>query len=172
MKCFSLTSLALFLAIAGACSKDNQGTETAAKSATDSEATPTTIPAMEVYQQFGKGLMSGTDKWKDYIAADITFVGPVDQVEGKDAFITLNETFFPSVRGSSLKQVVANENWVVTQLDLQVAMHSGKTITLEMSEWYEIKKGKIQSVTIYYDATEYRAEGGCIGSKPHTAGQH
>lgn len=115
---------------------------------------------MEVFQAFGQGMMSGTDSWKEYIADDIKFVGPVDQVNGKDAFIKLNESFMPAIRGNNMKQAIESGNWVITQLEMQVAMESGKTITLDMCEWYEIKDGKIQSMKIYYDAEEFRKEMG------------
>lgn len=40
--------------------------------------------AMEVFQAFGQGMMSGTDLWKEYIADNIKFIGPVDRVNGKN----------------------------------------------------------------------------------------
>ena len=115
---------------------------------------------MEVFQAFGQGMMSGTDAWQDYIADDIVFDGPVDQVKGKEAFIELNKAFMPAIRGNKMKQAVESGNYVITQIEMQVAMESGKTITLDMCEWYEIKDGKIQSMKIYYDAQEFRKEMG------------
>ena len=116
--------------------------------------------AMEVFQAFGQGMMSGTDSWKEHIADDMKFIGPVDQVNGKDAFAKLNESFMPTIRGNTMKQIAESGNFVITQVEMQVAMESGKTITLDMTEWYEIKDGKIQSIKVYYDADEYRKEGG------------
>ena len=43
-------------------------------------------------------------------------------------------------------------------LEIDVAMPSGKTITLDMNEWYEVRNGKIQSIKVYYDAEEFRKE--------------
>lgn len=116
--------------------------------------------ALEVFQAFGQGMMSGTDVWQDYIADDIKFIGPVDQVNGKKAFVELNKAFMPAIRGNQMKQAVESGNFVITQIEMQVAMQSGKTITLNMSEWYEIKDGKIQSLKVYYDADEFRKEMG------------
>jgi ketosteroid isomerase-like protein len=59
-----------------------------------------------------------------------------------------------------MKNVVESGNYVITQLEMQVAMESGKVITLDMCEWYEIKDGKIQSIKIYYDADEFIKEMG------------
>ena len=62
------------------------------------------------------------------------------------------------VRGNRLKKAVEVDGYVVTQVEIDVAMPSGKTITLDMNEWYEIKQGKIQSIKVYYDAEEFRKE--------------
>lgn len=113
---------------------------------------------IEVFQAFGQGMMSGTGSWKEVISDDITFTGPAAQTRGKAEFIQLNEGFLQMVRGNSMKQVAQSGDYVITQVEIQVAMPSGKTITLDMSEWYEVRDGKIQSIKVYYDAEEFRKE--------------
>ncbi len=113
---------------------------------------------MEVFQAFGQGMMSGTDSWKEVISGDIIFTGPVDQVKGLEAFAKLNENFMPMIRGNEMKQAVETGNFVITQMEMDVSMPSGKIIKLDMSEWYEIKDDKIQSIKVYYDAEEFRKE--------------
>src|SRR5258705_13997257 len=105
---------------------------------------------MEVFQAFGQGLMSGTDSWKDAVAENVVFTGPVDQVKGLAAFAKLNADFMPMVRGNEMKQVVEAGNFVITQTTFDVAMPTGKVIKLDMSEWYEIKDNKIQSIKVFY----------------------
>ena len=113
---------------------------------------------MQVVHGFGAGMASGTDSWKQFIAEDITFNGPAAQVSGIQAFIELNEGFMSMVRGNRMNKAVEVDNYVITQVEIDVAMPSGKTITLDMSEWYETKDGKIQSIKVYYDAEEFRKE--------------
>lgn len=113
---------------------------------------------MQVFQAFGEGMMSGTDSWKEVISDDITFNGPAAQVSGLNAFVHLNEGFKSMVRGNRMIKAVAVEDYVVTQVEIDVAMPSGKTITLDMNEWYEIKDEKIHSIKVYYDAEEFRKE--------------
>ena len=113
---------------------------------------------MQVFQAFGEGMMSGTDSWKEVLSKDITFHGPAAQANGLEAFIGLNEGFMNMVRGNRMKKAVEVEDFVITQVEVDVAMPSGKTITLDMNEWYEIKNGKIQSIKVYYDAEEFRKE--------------
>ena len=113
---------------------------------------------MQVVQGFGAGMTSGTDSWKQFIAENITFDGPAAQVSGIQDFIDLNEGFMSMVRGNRMNKAVEVDNYVITQVEIDVAMPSGKTITLDMSEWYETKDGKIQSIKVYYDAEEFRKE--------------
>ena len=113
---------------------------------------------MQVVQGFGAGMASGTDSWKQFIAENITFNGPAAQVSGIQAFIQLNEGFMSMVRGNRMNKAVEVDNYVITQIEIDVAMPSGKTITLDMSEWYETKDEKIQSIKVYYDAEEFRKE--------------
>lgn len=113
---------------------------------------------MEVFQAFGQGLMSGTDAWKQVVAENVNFIGPVDQVSGLDAFAKLNENFMPMIRGNEMKQIVEAGKFIITQVTMDLVMPSGKTITLDMSEWYEIIDGKIQTIKIYYDAEAFRKE--------------
>jgi len=111
---------------------------------------------MEVFQAFGQGLMSGTNSWKEVVAENITFTGPVDQTEGLDAFARLNEQFMPMMKGNDVKQVVHVGNYLITQIIMDIEMPTGKKMKLDMTEWYEINNGKIQSIKVYYDAEEFR----------------
>lgn len=115
-------------------------------------------PMQIVHEGFGGGMASGTDSWKEFITDDITFDGPAAQVSGKEAFIELNNGFMSMVRGTRMIKAVEVDNYVITQVEIDVEMPTGKTITLNMSEWYETKDGKIQSIKVYYDAEEFRKE--------------
>lgn len=115
-------------------------------------------PMQIVHEGFGGGMASGTDSWKEFITDDITFTGPAAQVSGKTDFIKLNEGFMSKIRGARMIKAVEVDNFVITQVEIDVEMPSGKTITLDMSEWYETKDGKIQSIKVYYDAEEFRKE--------------
>jgi len=115
-------------------------------------------PMQIVHEGFGGGMASGTDSWKEFITDDITFTGPAAQVSGKSDFIKLNEGFMSMVRGARMIKAVEVDNFVITQVEIDVAMPSGKTITLDMSEWYETKDGKIKSIKVFYDAEEFRKE--------------
>ena len=111
---------------------------------------------MEVYSAYGQGMMSGTDSWKEVLGEDVTFNGPAAQAEGKEAFIKVTEEFMKMIRDARAKNALEAGDFVITQVEIDVAMPSGNTITLDMCEWYEIRDEKIQSVKVYYDAEEYK----------------
>ena len=64
----------------------------------------------------------------------------------------------PMIRGNEMKQVAESGNFIITQVLMDVQMPSGKTIQLDITEWYEIKDRKISKIKIYYDAEEFRKE--------------
>lgn len=111
---------------------------------------------MDVHGAYGQGMMSGTDSWKEVLAEDVTFTGPAAQAEGKEAFIKVTEEFIKMIRDARMKTALEAGDYVITQVEIDVEMPTGNTITLDMCEWYEIHDEKIQSVKVYYDAEEYK----------------
>lgn len=116
--------------------------------------------ALETVEAFQMSMGSGTNEWKNLIAEDITFKGPVDQVSSKEAFIQLNNGFFPMVRGYEHLNSFGNETFASVEGTFRVATPKGNEIELEMAEVYTVEDGKIQSIRVYYDAEEFRKEFG------------
>jgi ketosteroid isomerase-like protein len=116
--------------------------------------------AEEIWGAYMQSNQAQNDDWKNLLAEDVSFSGPAAQVKGKDDYIKTTEDFFQMVRGFELKRYVANENLLATEVEIKVATPSGKEITLDMTEFYETKDGKIQSVKVHYDAEEFRKEFG------------
>ena len=119
-----------------------------------------TKSALETVHAFQQSLGSGSGEWKNLLAEDIVFHGPVDRVKGREANIKLNESFFPIVRGVNMIRTMEQGDMVATQVEFKLAAPSGKEITLEMAEFYEVRDGKIQNIRVYYDAEEFRVEFG------------
>ena len=111
---------------------------------------------IEVYQAFGQAQMSGTDAWKQFVTDDVTFTGPAAQASGLAEFTDLMAGFLPMVRGAEVHQVLESGDYVLTQISMDVAMPTGSTIRLDMSEWVKVENDKIKSFKVYYDAEEFR----------------
>jgi len=57
-----------------------------------------------------------------------------------------------------LQNKIENGNQIITQISTDVEMPSGKIITLNVCEWYEIDENKITSLKVYFDTAEFRKE--------------
>ena len=119
-----------------------------------------TKKASQVLQAFQQSMGAQTTEWMDLMADDIVFHGPVDRVVGKEANIKLNMEFGKLIRGVEPISMTESENLVSTQMVFKLETPSGKIIDLEIAEFYTIEKGKIKSIRIYYDPTEYKNEFG------------
>ena len=92
------------------------------------------------------------------LSEDVSLVGPLAQVEGKEKFIEINKPFFASIRGSEILQVIETGNYIITQITTDVEMPSGKIISLNVCEWYEIVGEKIASLKVYFDTAQFISE--------------
>ncbi len=111
-----------------------------------------------VYDAFRKAMLSGTDSWKSMVAHNVTLIGPLGTFLGLDQFVEVNTPFFASIKNHHITKMVGKDDWVVTQITVEVKMPTGKVITLEVAEWYEIYEDKVQYLRTYFDPTEYLAE--------------
>ena len=116
--------------------------------------------AEQIWGAYMESNQQKNEAWKDLLAENISFTGPTMQVQGKAGYIQTTENFFKMVRGFELKRYVAREDLLTTEVEVKVEAPSGKIISLEMAEFYSVRDGKIDSVKVFYDATEFRKEFG------------
>ena len=108
----------------------------------------------EVFKSFRESMLSKTDEWMNLISDEVSLIGPLAQVKGKESFIEINKPFFDSIRGSEILEVKEIENYIITQITTDVEMPTGKVITLHVCEWYQIKGDKIISLKVYFDTAQ------------------
>ena len=112
--------------------------------------------AEQVWQLFMQSIGEKTDIWQTLLADDVSFTGPVMQIQGKQDYIQTTLDFFKMVSDFKLHRYVAGDSLVATEESFTVTAPSGHALTLDVAEIYEVKDGKIQSVVIYYDAEAFR----------------
>lgn len=117
-----------------------------------------TNQSKKVFKLFRESMLSKTDEWINLISDDVSLIGPLAQVKGKDAFIEINKPFFESIRESEILEVIETGNYVITQITTSVEMPTGKIITLNVCEWYEIIDDKITSLKVYFDTAQFLNE--------------
>lgn len=113
---------------------------------------------IEIFKLFRQSMLSKTNEWMNLIADDVSLIGPLAQVEGKEHFIEINKPFFESIRGGEIHEIIEKENYVITQISTNVETPTGKIITLKVCEWYEINENKISSLKVYFDTAELMKE--------------
>ncbi|MDH5544420.1 MAG: nuclear transport factor 2 family protein [Gammaproteobacteria bacterium] len=117
-----------------------------------------TTPSTQVWQAFMQSMQAGDNHWQSLVSDDVVFTGPVEQVRGKDDFIKLNLDFFKMVVAYDLHHQAAGENTVATEGTIKIKSPKGNELAFDLAEFYNIKDGKIQSVSIYYDPREFIQE--------------
>ncbi len=91
------------------------------------------------------------------LADDFKFIGPVDQTNGKDAFLELSAGFIPLIAEQRMLTQFENDNSVCLIYEMDLNMPSGETMTLKIADWVKVENGKMVEERIYYDAREFAA---------------
>ncbi len=91
------------------------------------------------------------------LADDFRFIGPVDQTTGIEAFMKLNESFFPLVTGMRMLIQFEHGNDVCSIYEMDLTSPSGTSLTLNIADWVIVKNGKMVEERLYYDAREFAA---------------
>ena len=91
------------------------------------------------------------------LADDFSFIGPIDQTTGIDAFMKLNEGFFPLVTGMRMLKQFEHGNDVCSIYEMDLTSPSGTSLTLNIADWVVVNNGKMVKERIYYDAREFAA---------------
>ena len=92
-----------------------------------------------------------------FLADNFRFIGPVDQTTGIEAFMKLNESFFPLVTGMRMLKQFENGDDVCSIYEMDLKSPSGISLTLNVADWVVVKNGKMEEECIYYDAREFAA---------------
>ena len=119
-----------------------------------------------IFTAFRASMLANDGRWEDLIVDDVKLSAPLAQVEGRDAFIELNRPFFASIRESELHRKVVSGPYVVTEITTTVAAPGSVEFPLDVSEWYEIRHGKITALRTYFDASALRAQAAAEHTQP------
>lgn len=92
---------------------------------------------------------------RPFLADDFTFVGPLAQTSGAEAFIDLNKGFLPAhVETRILQQFeVGDEVCSIYELDLRKP--DGDIFTTMMADWVTVRNDRMAEQRIYYDPREF-----------------
>jgi len=102
------------------------------------------------YSQLSKG-----DGWHAFLSENIVLTGTVaKETRGKDAYV--NNTFFKLIRGLKVQKMIVERDSACALVNYDLVSLKGKSFTCDVSEIWNIKSGKLDSLAIYFDTAAFR----------------
>ena len=113
----------------------------------------------EIIKQFYDGLAHKNDEWQKHVAFDVVFSDASKKlhVEGKEAFIQSFTTFLRAVENVQLKQLIVEGGNACAVVSYDYISPEGTKLHQDDAEVWKVVDGKIVSLTIYFDITEFRS---------------
>ncbi len=113
----------------------------------------------EIIQGFYDGLARKNDAWQKNLSDEVTFSDASQRLhaEGKDAFIQSFSSFLRAVEKVQLKQLIIEGADACAVVGNDYLSPKGDRLHQDDAEVWKIVDGKIVSLTIYFDITEFRA---------------
>jgi len=93
--------------------------------------------------------------WEELLTDDIRFIGPAGTIEGKEPFVQMTQQFSMLVTSSSIRQIMAEDEWVSVLSRYQMALPTGDTFIMDASEWISTRDGRISSFEIHFDTAKF-----------------
>jgi ketosteroid isomerase-like protein len=113
----------------------------------------------EMLQSFYDSLAKKDDAWQEYLADDVVFTDSNKKLheEGKQAFIQSYSDFLKTVEDVKVKQIIIEGENACVVTGYHYVSPKGDKLNQNDAEVWQIKGGKLSSLTIYFDITEYRS---------------
>jgi ketosteroid isomerase-like protein len=106
--------------------------------------------AAEVVERYQRAFGSGdVQTARSLLADDLHFVGPIEEFENADDYMSSVGKLAQIVTGTDVKKVFADGNDVATICDLHTNTPAG---TSNVAEWATVKGGKIVEMRVFFDA--------------------
>jgi len=116
------------------------------------------MTTQEILQNFYDSLGNKNDGWQKHLAEDVKFSDASKKLhaEGKGAFIQSFTSFLRAVENVQLKQMIIEGASACAVVGYNYVSPSGEKLHQDDAEVWKIVDGKIYSLTIYFDITEFR----------------
>jgi ketosteroid isomerase-like protein len=102
--------------------------------------------------------LRGKRDWKTSLADEMSFVSfgtPSKQLTGRDAYVQSTKRFYSMIRGLEVRDILVDGDkaCALTKYDLQAP--SGPVFESNVAEIFEVRDGKITSLSIYFDSAPF-----------------
>lgn len=112
----------------------------------------------EVVRSFYDALGRKHHGWQDRLADDVIFSDASGrlQARGREAFISSFTTFLRGVDRLELKQLIVEGSQAAAVVSYDYVNRHGGRLHQDDAEVWKVVDGRIASLTIYFDITEFR----------------
>ncbi|TAN21712.1 MAG: nuclear transport factor 2 family protein [Chitinophagaceae bacterium] len=98
--------------------------------------------------------------WDSVIADDFQFIGgdmtKPEPVVGKQAYIEILNRFSRLFKTMRIKEMIIDEDKAFVCANYDYVFPNGKTINGNVSEWWKVKNGKLNELTIFFDTLSFQ----------------
>ncbi len=112
-----------------------------------------------IIRNFYEGLAKKNDQWQENLADNVQFSDASKRLhaEGRDAFIQSFTPFIKSVESVEMKQLIVENGDACAVVGYDYVSPKGAKLHQDDAEVWKVTDGKIASLTIYFDITEFRS---------------
>lgn len=113
----------------------------------------------EVVRLFYDSLGAKDDRWRELLADGVEFDDASGRLSahGRDAFIDSFARFLPAVETVELKQLIVEGAAAAAVVGYDYVNPAGERLHQDDAEVWRVIDGRVASLTIYFDVTEFRS---------------
>lgn len=91
----------------------------------------------------------------DLVTDDVKFAGPFFQADGSEAFLRGMQQWIGLKKTYTMQRQLINGDETCSLYQVIVTSPKGVTVTISMSDWIELRAGKIAREQVFFDPTEW-----------------
>jgi ketosteroid isomerase-like protein len=112
----------------------------------------------EILQSFYNSLANKNNDWQKNLSEGVIFSDASQKLhaEGKYAFIQSFTGFLRAVENVQVKQIIIEDTSACAVVSYDYISPKGNKLHQDDAEVWKIAEGRIESLTIYFDITEFR----------------
>ena len=116
------------------------------------------ISTKDIVQRYYKSLEEKSDEWKDLYSDDAVFAdaSKILLAKGKEEVVQSLVPFLNGVDGVKIKELIIEEDKACAIISYIYVNSNKERMNQDVAEILEVKNGKLNKQTIYFDLTAYR----------------
>ena len=113
--------------------------------------------AREVVERYYDAFDRKDPAWKELLAPDVRFAGPLQSADGAEQFNQLTEMFLQFHRNTKVVARFEDGDRVCSVLDFALTTPAGEEMSCLVTELATVDGGRLSDVTIIYDPRAFAA---------------